>query len=279
MGDVRAPVAALPPLDPRHDPTKNHYWDYHGLDALLACKRPVTASEDEDPVIAVHQVCELSFHQMIVDLSRAVARFAEALDAAGDAVIGDTGEATYFLRRATAMWRVVNQAMPVLGGLRAFGEFRAALGPSSGFQSIQFRRVELLAGVRRAYWEGGTRDETGRIHPAETELERRHGDLLRAWIESTRSSSLRAHYEALVARAPLAELRGHPSAGPLLRALAEHDHEQLRFHRAHLVVATEQLARVGVHVGTGGTSFRDYLARYEREQAPLFEGLAEALRE
>jgi len=30
---------------------------------------------------------------------------------------------------------------------------------------------------------------------------------------------------------------------------------------------------VGVSYGTGGTSFRDYLQRYERDQAPLFPGL------
>jgi hypothetical protein len=30
---------------------------------------------------------------------------------------------------------------------------------------------------------------------------------------------------------------------------------------------------MGVGTGTGGTSFRDYLARYEAEQAPLFPGL------
>jgi tryptophan 2,3-dioxygenase len=36
-----------------------------------------------------------------------------------------------------------------------------------------------------------------------------------------------------------------------------------------------QLAIVGVEVGTGGTSFRDYLAKYGKEIAPLFEGLPE----
>jgi tryptophan 2,3-dioxygenase len=35
-----------------------------------------------------------------------------------------------------------------------------------------------------------------------------------------------------------------------------------------------QLRRVGVEVGTGGTSFRTYLAKYEGELAPLFPGLS-----
>ena len=58
-----------------------------------------------------------------------------------------------------------------------------------------------------------------------------------------------------------------------LGALADYDRAQLRFHRSHLQLATVQLERVGVDTGTGGTSFRDYLAKYERDLAPLFPGL------
>jgi tryptophan 2,3-dioxygenase len=38
-----------------------------------------------------------------------------------------------------------------------------------------------------------------------------------------------------------------------------------------------QLKTVGADVGTGGTSFRDYLAKYAREEAPLFPGLEDIL--
>jgi tryptophan 2,3-dioxygenase len=49
----------------------------------------------------------------------------------------------------------------------------------------------------------------------------------------------------------------------------------MRFHQAHLGLAVQQLKIVGVDIGTGGTSFRDYLAKYNKEQAPLFPGLTE----
>jgi hypothetical protein len=42
----------LPPLNPNLDATKNHYWNYHDLEALLNCKNPLTASQDEDLFIA-----------------------------------------------------------------------------------------------------------------------------------------------------------------------------------------------------------------------------------
>jgi tryptophan 2,3-dioxygenase len=81
------PPPALPPLRPDHDLTGNHYWRYHDLEALLACKRPVTASADEDLFISVHQIRELGFHQMILDLDRTLDAFARALDAAPDGVV------------------------------------------------------------------------------------------------------------------------------------------------------------------------------------------------
>ena len=35
------------------DASDNHYWSYHSLGELLACKRPLTASQDEDLFMAV----------------------------------------------------------------------------------------------------------------------------------------------------------------------------------------------------------------------------------
>lgn len=270
----------LPPRDPAWDPSINHYWKYHGLAALLACKRPVTDSADEDLFIAVHQICEVSFHQMILDLARVSAAWAAAL--AGEGPLGDLDEAVYFLRRVVRMYDVVNTTVPVLGPLRAFSEFRAALGPSSGFQSAQFRHLEILAGVGRRYWSGGTRDADGNLHPAELEFERVFGAEVERWLEDTRGRSLVDLFEATVARAPgedpparLRSLAGDGAVGPLLVALGDFEEAQRAFHRIHLGVAVAQLARVGVESGTGGTTFKEYLTRYEREVYPLFRGLSD----
>ncbi|MEE4384037.1 MAG: tryptophan 2,3-dioxygenase family protein [Pseudomonadales bacterium] len=272
-------VAPLPPLDPEMDPTGNHYWSYHGLETLLACKRPVTASQDEDLFIAVHQICELAFHQMVLDLDRALDALRAALEEAAEGPLGPTEECGYFLRRVNRLWRTVNGTMPILTDLRAFGEFRDAIGPTSGFQSFQFRRLELQSGVPR-YWTGGTADASGTPHVAETEFDRRYGAEIARWLERYRRHSLRHYFGVLVERAreagaaePVAALRADRRAAPLLGALADYDRAQLRFHRSHLQLATVQLERVGVDTGTGGTSFRDYLAKYERELAPLFPGL------
>jgi tryptophan 2,3-dioxygenase len=261
----------LPPLDPEMDASRNHYWTYQGIDSLLACKKPLTASKDEDLFIAVHQVCEIAFHQMILDLDRTLAAGFAAL-AAGDP-IGDAEEARYFLKRVLQFWRTVNTTMPVLTGLRAFAEFRTSIGPTSGFQSAQFRQIEIMSGVRAHYWKGGTADASGQVHVAETEFDKRYGADVARWFAQYRDRSLVAFCEALLARAPLPELRAHPEAGPMLGLLERYDQAQLTFHRAHLALAVIQLRKVGVEVGTGGTSFKDYLARYDQLHAPLFPAL------
>lgn len=257
------------------DVSQNHYWNYHGLPTLLACKKPITASKDEDLFIAVHQVCELAFHQMIIDLERTIDALRESLRAPRDGVMDAADEALYFGKRVLQLWGTVNTTMPILNGLRAFAEFRAAIGPTSGFQSAQFRHLEILSGVARVYWAGGTADAQGTLHVAETEFDRRHGDDVRHWLATHREHSLVHWWRVLRSRvATVDALRAHPHAGPVLGFLAAYDEAQRRFHRAHLALAIVQLRKVGADTGTGGTPYRDYLATYDREVAPLFDGLA-----
>lgn len=269
----------LSPLDPTMDAEANHYWSYHGLDGLLACKAPVTASEDEDGFIAVHQICELAFHQMLLDLPRALAALevgfpstatVPQLPALPCAALED---ALYFLRRVNRFWRTVNATLPILGDLRAFVEFREALGPTSGFQSAQFRRLELLSGVP-AYWHGGTADEAGTLHVAETAFDARYGAELEALAAQVSGRSLRDYAERLRRAWDPARCAPESPFHALAQGLLHYQRAQLRFHQAHLAVAKSQLARVGVYTGTGGSAFATYLKRYEEHHGELFPGLS-----
>lgn len=269
----------LPPLDPNLDISQNHYWSYHNLEALLSCKHPLTASKDEDLFITVHQFCELAFHQMIIDLERVLDAIATALQAQTDPVIGDTSEACYFFQRVLTLYEIAVMTMPILGTMRAFAEFRTSIGPTSGFQSFQFRHLEIMSGVCK-YWEGGTNDATGKPHIAETEFNRRYGADIATWFERHQHHNLAYYYKMLLHRVAadsretrVDTLQQHPHASELLKCLGTYDELQSRFHRAHLGLAIQQLKLVGVEIGTGGTSFRQYLAKYETELTPLFPGL------
>ncbi|MBD2104048.1 tryptophan 2,3-dioxygenase family protein [Leptolyngbya sp. FACHB-261] len=270
----------LTPLDPTVDVTQNHYWSYHNIEALLSCKKPLTASQDEDLFIAVHQICELGFHQMILDLDRVLEAIATAFTDPQDPIIGDTREACYFFKRVFRLYEVVVMTMPILTTMRAFIEFRSTIGPTSGFQSFQFRQLEVMSGVAKSYWTGGTNDDEGKPHVAETEFDRRYGAEVAAWFERYHKHSLAFYYQTLLSRAPgestaerIAYLQTHTQASALLKSMRSYEELQNRFHQAHLGLAVQQLEMVGVQIGTGGTSFRDYLVKYGKEVAPLFPGL------
>lgn len=269
----------LPPLDPNLDITQNHYWSYHGLDTLLNCKQPLTVSKDEDLFISVHQICELAFHQMILDMDRVLDALAAATQATTDAIVGNTSEVCYFFKRVLRLYEVVVTTMPILTTMRAFAEFRTSIGPTSGFQSFQFRHLEIMSGVQK-YWSGGTNDAAGNPHVAESEFERRYGADVNQWCDRHQNHSLAFYYNCLLNRAVgdspserIANLINHPHANPVLKSMQAYEELQTRFHQAHLGLAVQQLKIVGADLGTGGTSFRKYLVKYQKEIAPLFPGL------
>ncbi|MGK7913042.1 MAG: tryptophan 2,3-dioxygenase family protein [Synechococcus sp.] len=286
MSDTIPPP--LPPIDPTRDISQNHYWNYHGLDTLLQCKQPITASQDEDLFIAVHQVCEITFHQAILDLDRALDVLCHAFNItdrlpSGDRLLAlDLTEACYFLQRVVALYDIANQTMPILRSMRSFSEFRSSIGPTSGFQSAQFRRLEIMSGITEPYWQGGTQNSAGTLHPAEVEFNRRYGTQVADWFDRYRLHSLVYYFQSLCGcisdRSPadtstIQKLSDYPNLQPLLELLAQYDRCKRQFHQAHLGLAAQQLSLVGVDIGTGGTSFRDYLAKYNRDVAPLFPGL------
>ncbi|YAF95771.1 MAG: tryptophan 2,3-dioxygenase family protein [Nodularia sp. CChRGM 3473] len=216
---------------------------------------------------------------MIIDMERVLKTLAQALQETTDPIIGETREVCYFFRRILRFYEVVNTTMPILMTMRAFAEFRTSIGPTSGFQSFQFRHLEIMSGVRK-YWDGGTKNAEGKLHIAEIEFNQRYGEQVAQWFELYRQHNLTYYYQIFTSRAAgnsqverLANLQTHPHASAILQCFSAYDDLQRRFHQSHLGLAIQQLKMVGADVGTGGTSFRDYLAKYDQEEAPLFPGL------
>lgn len=113
------------------------YWDYIHLDTLLSLQNPKTNFPDELIFISYHQVTELYFKMILWEMQQIGER--EHIDN------------RFFLERMERINRyleILVQSFDVMGrGMEGtqFRKFRMALLPASGFQSVQFRMIEIRA--------------------------------------------------------------------------------------------------------------------------------------
>ena len=134
--------------------TKNWdlYHEYESLDKILTAQNPWSAEagnpvHDETLFIIFHQIYELWFKQILFELDDIQARFES------DTVVDDRDIQpilTYLGRIAQIFKQLVSmidvlQTMPA----QSFVDFRQYLKTASGFQSWQFRLIELRLGLRR----------------------------------------------------------------------------------------------------------------------------------
>lgn len=120
--------------------TEMTYARYLALDALLDCQRPQTGEDDELLFIIIHQTKELWLKQMIRELRLAKEQIqADALVPAYKAL----ARVSRIQAVMTMSWDILATMTPV-----DYSRFRHALGPSSGFQSDQFRTIEYLLGLK-----------------------------------------------------------------------------------------------------------------------------------
>lgn len=135
--------------DPRQDGAKMEfrdamsYGDYLGLDSLLKQQRPLSEAHDEMLFIIQHQTSELWMKLALHEL-----------EAARSALIaGEMPHMFKMLSRVSRIFEQLNSAWDVLRTMTPadYTQFRAALGPSSGFQSAQYRMIEYVLGNRNPH--------------------------------------------------------------------------------------------------------------------------------
>lgn len=138
-----------PTFDPKEDGAKMEfrdamsYGDYLGLEALLNAQRPLSDAHDEMLFIIQHQTSELWMKLALHELT-----------AARDALIArEMAQMFKMLSRVSRVFEQLNSAWDVLRTMTPadYTRFRAALGPSSGFQSAQYRMIEFMLGNRNPH--------------------------------------------------------------------------------------------------------------------------------
>ena len=113
------------------------YWDYIHLDTLLSLQSPETSFPDEKVFILYHQITELYFRMVMLELEQISTR--------------PNIDATFFIERIDRIIRyfqnLVNSFEIMVVGMEKeqFLKFRMALLPASGFQSAQYRLIEIAS--------------------------------------------------------------------------------------------------------------------------------------
>lgn len=116
------------------------YGDYLSLDAILTAQHPKSDAHDELLFIIQHQTSELWMKLAIREISAARTTMQA----------GDLRPAFKMLARVSRIFEQLNNAWDVLRTMTPsdYTTFRDALGPSSGFQSYQYRQIEFMLGNR-----------------------------------------------------------------------------------------------------------------------------------
>lgn len=251
------------------------YDDYIQTDTLLSLQKPLTDFHDEMTFLIYHQQTELWFRLILHELEHGV----EALLEEPAANIGEALEAA---RRANRQFHFLTSSFDILiDGLStdAFMEFRKAFGTSSGFQSAQFRAIEVLTGLERLtkdgkgdtfYWERAARDmNTGEPTLTLVKFKEKHLHWLNTMYENRKPYSFRLAFDKVLhdKKISYADIFGGSIAAEI-RELAEEllklDRSIIDWKQSHLRAAAKHLARAPR--GTGETNWAEYLKRSIKEE-------------
>lgn len=116
------------------------YGDYLHLDGVLTAQHPQSSAHDELLFIIQHQTSELWMKLALHELSAARTAL----------IANDMSHVFKMLARVSRIFEQLNSAWDVLRTMTPadYTTFREALGPSSGFQSYQYRMIEYVLGNR-----------------------------------------------------------------------------------------------------------------------------------
>jgi tryptophan 2,3-dioxygenase len=208
-------------------------------------------AHDELLFIVIHQVYELWFKEVLFELESVRSLIQD----------GEPRRARHLLDRVHTIERVLVEQVAVLETMspRDFLEFRAHLAPASGFQSLQFREIEFVSGLK---------DENYiRRLDLDADQERR---MRRRLEEPTLWDAFCAYLDGRGLpmpaddperrRASLVEMANEPEKWAeeyaLSEALLTHDELISLWRQRHVLMVERQ---IGSKTGTGGSTGSSYL--------------------
>jgi tryptophan 2,3-dioxygenase len=244
------------------------YWDYIHLDTLLSLQSPKTPFPDEEIFIMYHQITELYFKLTLHECKQ---------------ISNHAGLTTAFfiarIKRINSYFQALTSSFEIMvEGMEKeqFLKFRMSLLPASGFQSGQYRMIEIYAtdfgelvtpGKRKEmehktveeqfnhiYWKSGATElSTGKQTLTLKQFEKKYGAEFISLAKSTKNTNFRSL------------LRGLKEAGEdtveLEEELRQLDTQiNVTWPLVHYKSAVRYLNRHPEEIkATGGTNWQKYL--------------------
>jgi tryptophan 2,3-dioxygenase len=228
------------------------YGSYLRLRELLDLQLPQSkpAAHDETLFIVVHQAFELWFRELIFELET----IRDLMFA------GEPRKARHLLLRVHAIERLLIEQIEVLETMspQDFLEFRTNLNPASGFQSVQFREIEFLGGLKEKGFLRMAMDDEDRARLQKRFDEPAIWDGFRALLE--RNGLPMPEGDSDARRTSLVKMARDRDAFAelwyLSEDLLEMDELFSLWRQRHILMVERQ---IGTKQGTGGSSGAPYL--------------------
>lgn len=248
------------------------YNEYLKVSDLLNLQEVVSTPPHHDELlfIIIHQSYELWFKLILHELETAKEHMQNA----------EVLKAHHFLKRCGEILKQLVQQIHILETMtpRDFLEFRTKLNPASGFQSIQFREIEFMAGLQETRYLRFFEDKPAQKAKLEARLkEDSLNDIYFKMLKklgfkvpsNVKEDYLEQHPEEKnIALQTLKEIYIDPHRNMplyiLTEALIDFD-EYLGLWRDHHVRVVERI--IGFKIGTGGSSGAQYLKSTTRKQS------------
>ena len=245
------------------------YWDYIKIDTLLSLQSPKTKFPDEVVFIIYHQITELYFKLCL----REFEQLANAEELTKKLFIARVSRINRYFDALIHSFEIMVDGMEK----EQFLKFRMSLLPASGFQSAQYREIEiystdfinLVAKDKRAlynpsssiremfeeiYWKyGATESDTQKKTLTLTQFEERYKGSFIVLGESCRGNNLWQVYNRLSD-----EDKKDPK---VIQCLKRNDtNVNVNWPLAHYKSAVQYLSKSSSDIAaTGGTNWQKYL--------------------
>lgn len=228
------------------------YGVYLRLPELLDLQTPRSspAAHDEHLFIVLHQAFELWFKELILEL-----------ESVRDLMFGgDVPTARHLLTRVHGIERLLIEQIEVIETMspQDFLKFRSNLEPASGFQSVQFREIEFLGGLKE---RGFLRSATGEAERKRLKRRLEEPTLWDAFCHLLEANGLpMPAHDPEARKTSLVKMARDRDAFADLWYLSEdllvHDELFSLWRLRHILMVERQ---IGTKRGTGGSSGAPYL--------------------